>query len=130
MSLTTALRHLVEVGDASGSLEAGAVGNRAIMDRRRRVGTPPKAWLPHGLGGTRVITMGDRGRLEIPADIRARSNLAEGTDLVVVDSGCGIVLLTREQLRDRVRSDLAGLDLVGELLSERAETAAMEDSGA
>jgi len=77
-----------------------------------------------------VITMGERGRLVIPADIRARSNLAEGTDLVVVDAGCGIVLLTPEQLRDRVRSDLAGLDLVGELLSERAETAAMEDSGA
>jgi len=37
----------------------------------------------------------------IPADIRASSNLAEGTDLVVVDSGCGIVLLTPEQLRDR-----------------------------
>jgi len=29
-----------------------------------------------------------------------------------------------------VRRDLAGLDLVGELLAERAETAAMEDSGA
>jgi len=77
-----------------------------------------------------VITMGDRGRLVIPADIRASSNLAEGTDLVVVDSGCGIVLLTPEQLRDRVRRDLAGLDLGGELLAERAETAAMEDSGA
>jgi len=73
--------------------------------------------------------MGDRGRLEIPADIRARSNLGEGTDLVVVDSGCGIVLLTREQLRARVRRDLAGRDLVGQLLSERRDAAAMEDAG-
>jgi len=73
--------------------------------------------------------MRDRGRLVIPADIRASSNLAEGTDLVVVDSGCGIVLLTPEQLRARVRRDLAGLDLVGELLFERRDAAAMEDAG-
>jgi hypothetical protein len=38
------------------------------------------------------------------------------------------VLLTREQLRDRVRADLAGLDLVGELLAERRRSAAEEDA--
>jgi hypothetical protein len=37
------------------------------------------------------------------------------------------VLLTREQLKDRVRSDLAGLDLIGELLADRARDATAED---
>ena len=64
----------------------------------------------------------------IPVDIRDRSGLGEGSNLVVFDTGRGIVLLTQEQLRDWVRSDLEGLDLVGELLAERREAAAMEDS--
>jgi hypothetical protein len=36
-------------------------------------------------------------------------------------------MLTREQLKDRVRSDLADLDLVGDLLAERARDAVAED---
>ncbi|MGH3640621.1 MAG: hypothetical protein ACRDUX_16520 [Mycobacterium sp.] len=35
----------------------------------------------------------------------------------------GIVLLTREQLKELARADLSGLDLVGELLSERRRDA-------
>ena len=80
------------------------------------------------MGGTYRVTMGDRGRLVIPADLRERGGLAEGTPLVVIETAAGLVLLTREQLRDRVRADLAGLDLVGELLAERRAEAAAEDA--
>ena len=73
--------------------------------------------------------MGDRGRLVVPAEVRARAGLVEGTPLVLFESTSGLVLLTREQLRDRVRSDLAGLDLVGELLAERRRAAELEDAG-
>lgn len=38
----------------------------------------------------------------------------------------GLLLLTREQLRDVVRADLAGADLVGRLLAERRAAAAAE----
>jgi hypothetical protein len=38
------------------------------------------------------------------------------------------VLLTRPQLQDRVRADLAGLDLVGELLAECRTSASTEDA--
>lgn len=80
------------------------------------------------MGGTYRVTMGDRGRLVIPAEVRDRAGLAEGTPVVLLETQAGIVLLTRSQLRDRVRGDLAGLDLVGELLAERRAEAA--DDGA
>lgn len=71
--------------------------------------------------------MGDRGRIVIPAEVRARAGLAEDTPLVLFETSAGLVLFTRAQLRDRVRADLAGLDLVGELLAERRSDAATED---
>ncbi len=72
--------------------------------------------------------MGDRGRLVIPAEVRERAGLAEGKPLVLFETPVGLVLFTRAQLRDRVRADLAGLDLVGELLTERRAAAAAEDA--
>jgi AbrB family looped-hinge helix DNA binding protein len=71
--------------------------------------------------------MGDRGRLVIPAEVRTEHHLDEGTPLVLLDTGAGLVLLTRAQLRERVRADLAGLDLVSELLADRRREAADDD---
>ena len=70
------------------------------------------------MDGTHAITMGDRGRLVVPAGVRERAGLSEGTPLILLETPMGIVLLTREQLRARARSELAGLDLVAELLGE------------
>lgn len=80
------------------------------------------------MSGTYSVTMGDRGRLVIPAEVRDRAGLAEGTPLVLLETPAGLVLLTRGQLRDRVRADLAGLDLVGELVAGRRAEAAAEDA--
>ena len=77
--------------------------------------------------GMYAVTMGDRGRLVVPAELRARAGLDPGQPLVLVESENGIVLLTREQLKARVRGDLAGLDLVGDLLAERARSSTAED---
>ena len=71
--------------------------------------------------------MGDRGRLVIPAELRERVGLTEGMTLVVVESERGLALLTRPQLLEQVRRDLAGLDLVGELLAERRHEAAADE---
>jgi AbrB family looped-hinge helix DNA binding protein len=73
------------------------------------------------------VTMGDRGRLVVPAELRSRAGLGPGQPVVLVESDQGIVLLTREQLKARVRGDLTGLDLVGDLLAERARSTADED---
>jgi AbrB family looped-hinge helix DNA binding protein len=80
------------------------------------------------MSGTYQVTMGDRGRLVIPAALRERAGLAEGTPLVLLETPQGLVLLTRSQLQELVRADLAGLDLVGELLAERRAEAAAEDA--
>lgn len=79
------------------------------------------------MDGMYQVTMGDRGRLVVPAELRAHAGLAEGTTLMLVETPTGIVLLTRLQLRDRVRAQLAGVSLVDDLLAER-RAAAAEDA--
>lgn len=77
------------------------------------------------MSGTYKVMMGDRGRLVIPSEVRERAGLTEGSPLILLETTDGLVLLTRSQLQRLVRADLAGLDLVGDLLAERrAETAA------
>lgn len=72
--------------------------------------------------------MGDRGRLVVPADLRERAGLAEGTPLILIETDDGLLMFTREQLERRVRSDLAGIDLLGELSADRRAAAAAEDA--
>lgn len=64
----------------------------------------------------------------MPAEVRERAGLVEGTTMVLLETPAGIVLMTRSQLRDRVRDELSGLDLVGGLLAERRAAAADEDA--
>ncbi len=72
--------------------------------------------------------VGDRGRIVVPAEVRERAGLSEGTPLVLLESPNGLILLTREQLRARVRGELHGLDLVAELLADRRQAADREDA--
>ena len=71
------------------------------------------------VNGAHVVVMGEGGRIVVPAGVRRRERLRAGTTLVLLPTPTGMVLMTREQLRARVADDLAGLDLVGELLEER-----------
>jgi AbrB family looped-hinge helix DNA binding protein len=80
------------------------------------------------MNGTYPLVMGDRGRIVVPAEVRQRAGLDEGTPLVLLETPDGLVLLTREQLRARVRQELQGLDLVAELLADRRQAAANEDA--
>lgn len=85
-------------------------------------------WYVVTMSGTHTVTVGDRGRIVVPADVRTRAGLTEGTPLVLLETPDGLVLMTREQLRRRVRGELAGLDLVTQLLDERRRAAATEDA--
>lgn len=80
------------------------------------------------MSGTHTVTVGDRGRLVVPAPVRERLGLTEGTVLVLVEAPDGIVLLTRDQLRTRVIEELRGADLVEALLDDRRVAAAAEDA--
>ena len=81
------------------------------------------------MSGTHRVVVGNKGRIVVPSDVRERGGLVEGTPLVLLETENGIVLLTRDQLRARVRGELDGLDLVGELLEERRRAAKAEDAG-
>lgn len=79
------------------------------------------------MSGSYNVIVGNKGRIVVPAEARRRAGFAEGTALVMLETPGGLVLMTREQLRDRVRRDLAGLDLVGELLADRRREAEREN---
>lgn len=80
------------------------------------------------MSGNVTVVVGDRGRMVLPAEVRARHGIESGTRLVLVEAEGGLVLFTREQLRDRIRAQLAGENLVDELIAERREAAVREDS--
>ena len=73
--------------------------------------------------------VGDKSCLVVPAAVRERAGLLEGTPMVLFETPTGIVLMTRGQLRQRVKDELSGLDLMGDLLAKRRASAAEEDSG-
>lgn len=79
------------------------------------------------MSGTAAVVMGDRGRLVVPAAIREAAGFAQGTALIAMATPSGVVLMTREQAKERVRAELAATDLVAELLAERRAAAASED---
>lgn len=79
------------------------------------------------MSGTYSATMGDRGRLVVPAELRERAGLQEGQPVVFIETPHGLLLLTRGQLRDLVREDLQGQDLVAALLADRRAAANAED---
>jgi AbrB family looped-hinge helix DNA binding protein len=85
-------------------------------------------WYGDDMSGTFLVTVGNRGRIVVPAEVRERAGLTEGTPMVLLETPAGLVLLTREQLRTRVREELDGLDLVADLLAERRIAAAQEDA--
>lgn len=80
------------------------------------------------MSGTYNLAMGDRGRVVIPAELRERARLDAGVPLVLFDTPNGLVLMTRDQVKQRVRADLADVDLVDELLTERRRAAAEDDA--
>ncbi|MBX7159050.1 MAG: AbrB/MazE/SpoVT family DNA-binding domain-containing protein [Acidimicrobiia bacterium] len=80
------------------------------------------------MDGMYTVMMGDRGRLVVPAELRERAGLAEGVPLVLIETERGVVMLTRQQLKELVRADLSGFDLVGELVADRRRDAAVDDA--
>jgi AbrB family looped-hinge helix DNA binding protein len=80
------------------------------------------------VSGTYYLVVGDRGRIVVPAEVRERAGLEAGTPLVLIEAPDGLILLTRDQLKARVRAELVGLNLVNELLTERRAQADAEDA--
>lgn len=72
--------------------------------------------------------MGDRGRLVVPAELRARQGWEQGLPLLMIETSGGVVLVTREQAKALIRRQLSGAGLVDALLAERRAAAQAEDA--
>ena len=83
-------------------------------------------WYPFSMRGTFSVTVGNKGRVVLPTAIRARRNWVEGTTLIAIESPTGVVLTSREDAERLIREQLAGVDVVGELLDERRAAALAE----
>ncbi|MEO7373429.1 MAG: AbrB/MazE/SpoVT family DNA-binding domain-containing protein [Terrimesophilobacter sp.] len=79
------------------------------------------------MSGTTSMRVGDRGRVVLPAGLRQRRNWPEGTTLIAVETERGVILTRRDELESLVRDQLAGVDVVSELLEERRVIARHED---
>ncbi len=93
-------------------------------------------WYNYDMGPAEryTITLGERGRLVLPAQLRRRLDLHPGDRLIVTTDAEGgfHVVLAREQARllYGLYRDLApGRSLADELIAERREEARREDAG-
>lgn len=72
----------------------------------------------------------ENGRVVIPSQLRRAAHIAAGDELVMYVEDERVVIETRQQLKDRIRRDVAanssGADVVGELIAERRAEAERE----
>lgn len=79
------------------------------------------------MSGSLVVTVGDKGRVVVPSEVREARGWVKGTTLIGIDTPKGLLLMTRDDARSMVREQLSGRDLVQELLDERAAEARRDD---
>lgn len=82
----------------------------------------------------RHVTIGDRGRVVLPAAVRSQLGLAPGTRMLLSTEGDGSLRLRPYRVvADRHRGILGGADgrpsMVDELIAERRREAARESAG-
>lgn len=76
---------------------------------------------------TETVRVGDRGRIIIPALLRERQRWERGTVLHLIETPAGVVMASRDQLKALVRAQLAGGDLVEELIAQRRVEASRQN---
>jgi AbrB family looped-hinge helix DNA binding protein len=80
---------------------------------------------------TSVVSVGPKGRVVIPADIRRELGIGEGSELVALVEGPAVVLVPRSAIKSRLRSMFAdiGTSMRDELLEDRRAAARLESGG-
>ncbi len=71
------------------------------------------------MGATYNLTVGNKGRLVVPAEVREHRGWQEGAPLIGIETDSGFVLVSRDDARRILRKQLAGHDLVAELIGDR-----------
>lgn len=80
------------------------------------------------MSDTNVLAVGPKGRVVIPVEIRRRLGLEEGSQLVALLEGGGVLLLPRAAVKQRLRGMFAGVgtSMAAELVRDRRAAAAEE----
>ena len=83
------------------------------------------------MSDTSTVSVGPKGRVVIPADIRRQLEIHEGSELVALVEGEAVVLVPRSAIKSRLRSMFAdiGVSMRQELIAERRAEAERESSG-
>jgi AbrB family looped-hinge helix DNA binding protein len=83
------------------------------------------------MSDTNFVSVGPKGRVVIPVEIRRRLGIEEGNELVALVEGEAIVLVPRSAIKSRLRSIFAtvGASMREELVAERRAEAARESGG-
>ncbi len=81
------------------------------------------------MSDTTVVSVGPKGRVVIPVEIRRELGIGEGTELIAIVEGPAVVLVPRSAVKARLRSMFAGVttSLREELIADRRTAAARED---
>jgi bifunctional DNA-binding transcriptional regulator/antitoxin component of YhaV-PrlF toxin-antitoxin module len=74
------------------------------------------------------MTVGDRGRVVLPVELRQHREWGEGTTLLAIETERGVILATRIELEALVRAQLAGPSMVDDLLADRRAASRREDA--
>lgn len=82
------------------------------------------------MSDTLAVQVGNKGRVVVPAVLRARHRWVEGSELVALDTELGVLLADRSAIERLLRERLAGRDLLGDLLADRRRDAAGDDGAA
>jgi antitoxin PrlF len=86
-------------------------------------------WHNIRMSGPQSVEVGPKGRIVIPAQVRQALGIAEGTTLVLIVKGNELVIMRREDVRDKLRGLFAGVgrSLADELVRERRHEAELEN---
>ena len=84
------------------------------------------------MGGTHVVSVGPKGRVVIPVELRRELGIREGSELVALVEGEAVVLVPRSAIKSRLRSMFAdvGVSMREELLEDRRREASRESGTA
>jgi AbrB family looped-hinge helix DNA binding protein len=81
-------------------------------------------WHNDSMSDTYIVAVGQKGRIVIPAPLRAEIGVAPGDELVALAESGGLLLLPRQAVKERLRRMMAGgMSLADELLRERRDAA-------
>lgn len=81
------------------------------------------------MSDTSVVSVGPKGRMVIPVEIRRQLGIGEGSELVALVEGPALLLVPRSAVKARLRSMFANVttSLREELIADRRAAAARED---